>query len=113
MGWCTSRPSFSLDGLAATIAFDIQFEDRGVVDETVDGGERHGGIWKDLVPFAERLVGGDQHGSPFVAGADQRSPAPLASVALSNRAFGKFLIESRCALIASIVFGPMPPPVAA
>jgi len=64
--WRTPRPSFPLDGLASTIAFDIQLEDHGVMDETVDGGERHGGIGKDLVPFSERLVGGDQHGSSFV-----------------------------------------------
>lgn len=39
-----SRPPFSLDGLPATIAFDVQLEDLGVVDEAIDGGERHGGI---------------------------------------------------------------------
>jgi hypothetical protein len=39
--------------------------------ETVDGGERHGGIWEDPVPLSEGLVGGDQEGSAFVAGADQ------------------------------------------
>lgn len=39
-----SRTAFSLDGLAAPVAFDIQLEDRGVVDEAIDGGERHGGI---------------------------------------------------------------------
>jgi hypothetical protein len=44
LGWRTSWPTFSLDGLAATIAFDIQLEDRGVMDEAIDGGERHGGI---------------------------------------------------------------------
>jgi hypothetical protein len=33
----------------------------------VDGGERHGLVWKDLAPVAEWLIGGDQHGAPLVA----------------------------------------------
>ena len=41
------------------------------MDEAVDGGERHGGIGEDLSPFAEGLVGGDEHGAPLVAGADE------------------------------------------
>ena len=36
-----------------------------MVDETIDGRERHGLVREDLVPFAERLVGRDQHGSPL------------------------------------------------
>ena len=32
-----------------------------VVDEAIDGGERHGLVWEDLAPFAEWLIGGDQH----------------------------------------------------
>ena len=66
------RPgSLSLDGLAPPIALDIHLEDGGVINEPVDGGERHGGIGEDLVPCAEGLVGGDQHGSSLVAGADE------------------------------------------
>ena len=41
------------------------------MNEAVDGGEGHGGVWEDLAPFAERLVGGDEGGAAFVAGADQ------------------------------------------
>src|ERR1700722_5023220 len=41
------------------------------MNEPVDGGERHGGIGKDAVPFSKGLIGGDQHGPPFVAGADE------------------------------------------
>jgi hypothetical protein len=41
------------------------------MNESVDGGERHGLIWKDLAPFAERLIGCDQHGAPLVAASDQ------------------------------------------
>ncbi len=41
------------------------------MDEAVDRGERHGGIGEDLSPFAEGLIGGDQHRAPLVAGADE------------------------------------------
>src|SRR6476620_4066260 len=41
------------------------------MDQAIDGGERHGGIGKDLSPFAEGLVGGDQHRPSFVSGADE------------------------------------------
>jgi hypothetical protein len=68
--WPTGA-SLSFDGFAAPVAFDIHLEDGGMMDEAVDCGERHGGIGKDLSPFAEWLVGGDEHGSALVAGADQ------------------------------------------
>ena len=41
------------------------------MDQSVDGGEHHGGVGKDLTPFAEGLVGGDQHRSSLVSGTDQ------------------------------------------
>lgn len=43
------------------------------MNKAVDRGERHGGIREDLSPFAEAegLVGGDEHGAPLVAGADE------------------------------------------
>ena len=62
---------FALEGGASPITVDVDLEDRGVVNEAIDGGERHGGIWKDLAPSTERLIGGDQGGSTFVSGADQ------------------------------------------
>ncbi len=34
-----------------------------MVDEAVDGRERHGLVGEDLAPFAERLIGRDQHGA--------------------------------------------------
>ena len=46
---------------AASIALDVHLEDGGVMDEAIDGGERHGLVWEDLAPFAERLIGSDQH----------------------------------------------------
>jgi hypothetical protein len=45
-------------GCAAPIAFDIQLEDRRVMDEPVDGGHRHAGVWEDVIPAGEWLVGG-------------------------------------------------------
>jgi hypothetical protein len=45
---------------ATSIAFDIHLEDGGVMDEAIDGGERHRLVWEHLAPFAEGLIGGDQ-----------------------------------------------------
>jgi hypothetical protein len=50
-----------------------------VVDEPVDGGQRHGGIGKDPVPLAEGLVGGDQDGPAFVSRALISSKGTLVS----------------------------------
>ena len=47
-------------GSPPAIAFHIHLEDGGMVDEPVDGSERHCGIWKDRVPCPEWLVCGDQ-----------------------------------------------------
>ena len=63
--------SLAFQSGAAAIALDVHLEDGGVVDEAVDDSDRHSLIRKDLAPFAERLVGGDEEGSPLVAGADQ------------------------------------------
>ncbi len=60
----------------------------GVVDQAIEGGQRHGLVGKDLVPFAEGLVGGDQQGSALVAGTDQfeqhAGPCVTAPAALSH-----------------------------
>ncbi len=42
-----------------------------MVDEAVDGSERHGLVWKNMIPFPERLICGDQNGSMFVSVADK------------------------------------------
>ena len=39
--------------------------------KAVDRRDRHGGVWKDRIPRAKRLIGGDQQGQPLVAGTDQ------------------------------------------
>lgn len=70
-GGRTSGSAFAVEGDAAAAALNVHLEDRGVVDEPVDGGQRHGRVGEDLAPFAERLVGGDEDRAPFVAGTDQ------------------------------------------
>jgi hypothetical protein len=50
----------SLERDAAAVALDIHFEDGGVVDKPVDGGERHGGIGEDPIPLTERLICSNQ-----------------------------------------------------
>ena len=62
---------FTFERRASKITLDVYFEDRGVVNEAIDDGERHGGIRKDLAPGAERLVRGDEHGPMLVTGTDQ------------------------------------------
>src|SRR5260221_5549327 len=68
------RPSgaaLAVEGGLSTVAVDVHLEDCCVMDEAVDGGEGHGLIGEDLAPLSERLVCGDQHGSPFVSGGNQ------------------------------------------
>ena len=55
----------------SSIAFDIHLEDGGVVDQPVDSRQGHSRIREDRVPRTKGLVGCDQHGSPFISGADQ------------------------------------------
>jgi hypothetical protein len=74
--------SFSFDCSAAPAAFDVHFENGGVVNEAIHGGQRHGLIGKELVPFRESLIGGDQERTMFVSVADQFE---------QNRGFGLIL----------------------
>ena len=60
-----------VDGLAPPVAFDVEFEDGGVVDQPVDGGQGHRWIGKDPVPIPERLICRDGDGASFVSGTDQ------------------------------------------
>ena len=55
--WRTSDSSGLVDRLFSSIAVDVHFEDRGVMDEAVDRGERDGGVAEDLAPFGEQLIG--------------------------------------------------------
>ena len=58
-------------GGTASIAVGVHLEDDGVVHEPVDDGDGHCGIWEDLIPGAEGLVGGDHDRASFVSCADQ------------------------------------------
>ena len=51
--------AFAFEGGATAIAFDIHFEDRGVVHEAVDDSDSHRRVGEDFAPFAERLIGRD------------------------------------------------------
>ena len=61
----------ALERGATAVAVDVDFEDRGVMDEAIHRCQRHGGVREDLAPCPEWLIGGDQGGAAFVAGADQ------------------------------------------
>ena len=54
-------------GGTPAVAFVIHFDDGGMVDEPVDGRDGNRGIWKHLVPFAERLIAGDDEAFAFIA----------------------------------------------
>ena len=41
------------------------------MNKAIDDGEGHRLVWKDFAPLSERLVGGDEQGSPLVAGTDE------------------------------------------
>ena len=40
--------AFPVEGFTAAIAFDIYFQDRGMMNEAIDSGERHGLVREDL-----------------------------------------------------------------
>ena len=61
VGGRTTWSAFAIECRAASVALDIHFEDGGVVDEAIDGGERHRLVREDLSPFAKGLIGGHQH----------------------------------------------------
>ncbi len=49
----SSRAALALQRDAPAVAFDVHLEDRRVMDEPIDCGERHGRVRKYLVPFPE------------------------------------------------------------
>ena len=58
MAWPTGT-ALAVEGGAAAIALDVHFQNGCMMDEAIDGGERHGLIREHLAPFAERLIGRD------------------------------------------------------
>jgi hypothetical protein len=61
----------STESEALSVAFAIHLDDRGVMDQSIDGRRRHGGIGKDRVPGRKRLVGGDSDAVSFVSMRDE------------------------------------------
>lgn len=57
-------------------SFRRHLDDGGVVNEAIDGAERHSRIREAPVPLSKRLIGGDQHGTPLVASADELDQHP-------------------------------------
>ena len=49
VGECLHRRGAS-DGGALAVALAIHLEDGGVVDQSVDGGDSHGRVGKNLIP---------------------------------------------------------------
>ena len=56
---------------ATAVAFDVHLEDGGVMNEAVNDRDRHCLVREDFAPFAKRLVGSDEDGSPLITGADE------------------------------------------
>ena len=55
-----------LGGRLAAVALGVELEDGGVMDEAVDSGDGHHFVSKDAVPFAKRLVAGDDYTAALV-----------------------------------------------
>jgi len=58
-------------GRSLAVALGVELEDGGVMDEAVDRGDGDRRIGKDLPPFREGLIAGDDEGAPFVALGDE------------------------------------------
>ena len=74
--WCRSIGRTQLMRLlllrgAPAIAFRVHLQDRRVVNESVDGGQRHRRIDEDVVPLRERRVGRDRDALALVSFRDQ------------------------------------------
>src|SRR5438132_11415644 len=63
--------SLAFEGGLAPIALDVHLENGCVMNEAVDGRQRHGVIREDLAPLAERLVGGDEQRASLVSRTDE------------------------------------------
>lgn len=53
----------ALFGFLEAVALAFEGDNLGTMDEAVDEGDSAGGVGEDLVPFAERLVGGQEDGT--------------------------------------------------
>jgi hypothetical protein len=71
-------------GVAAPIAFDIQLEDRRVMNEAVYGGDGHAGVRKHVIPAREGLIGRYEKTFSFISLGDQLKQHTRLSLVLSD-----------------------------
>jgi hypothetical protein len=90
-------------GRSAFDPLDVHLDDSGVVNEAIDGGERHGRVRKDPVPFSEGLIGSDQHRAPLVACADELEQHTGLGLVLGD--VGKNIEDQEIEAIEAIVGG--------
>ena len=69
--WSSGALLLAFKGSPPPVTVDVDFEDRCMVDEAIHRGQRHGGIWKNVAPCPEWLIGRYQGGTAFVAGTDE------------------------------------------
>ena len=61
----------SLLRVFSAVAFSLQFDDMGVMNESIDGRHRHALVGKDAVPLTEWLIGCDDQAGTLIAVCDQ------------------------------------------
>lgn len=61
----------AVGGDSLAVAFRAKFEDGGVMDESVDGGDGHGLVGEDGIPVSKGAVAGDDEAAVFVAFGDE------------------------------------------
>jgi hypothetical protein len=71
LGRWNSGLALSIESATSSVAFDVHLEDDRLVNQAVDSNNHHSVVGKNLVPVRKGLIGGDQHGSSFMACADQ------------------------------------------
>jgi hypothetical protein len=71
------RRSLMIEGLAAAIALDIHLQDCGVMDEAIDGRERHSLVGEDPGPGGPpNGLGPTRRGISGYSGHKAKAPAP-------------------------------------
>jgi hypothetical protein len=53
------------------VTFSIDFNNRGMVDNPVDGSHRHQGVREDLIPVTKRLIRCDNQTATFIPMGDK------------------------------------------
>ncbi len=78
-------PGFSAgDGGTFAVALAVHLDDGGMVYEAVDSGDRHRGVWKNVIPSGKRLIGGDGDRVTLVAMGDELEQGAGLDLVLSH-----------------------------